>query len=284
LTLLYAADPLRHGGEQVAATLAAAQRQELSLDGLLEAQRGGRLVGAAWGRILPGRTALVWPPRLVAGEENKTAEMLLRQLDRYLQAGDVCLSQALLNTDSREDAARLRAEGYAHAADLVYLACTAEQFPVVRPRTALNFEAYRHRDRRRLAELIESTYVDTRDLPTLNGVRESDDVLDGYQQTGAFDPDRWLLVRKGQQDVGCLLMTDHPADSQWELMYMGLTPSARGRGWGLVMTRYGQWLAGQSECKRMVVAADAANEPALRIYAAAGFVACDRRRVFLKLF
>ena len=36
--------------------------------------------------------------------------------------------------------------------------------------------------------------------------------------------------RCGGSDVGVLLLTDHPVDGQWELLYMGLAPEARGGG------------------------------------------------------
>ena len=41
--------------------------------------------------------------------------------------------------------------------------------------------------------------------------------------------------------------------------------------------------ARQAERKRLVLAVDAANEPALRMYAAAGFQAWDRRSVFVRV-
>ena len=281
---LYARVPLRSRRKEVAATLAAAERRELSLDGLLGASRGSRLVGVVWGRILPGRTALVWPPQLAAGEDTQTAQRLLHRLNEYLQAGDVRLAQTLLSTDAAEDAARLRDAGYVYGADLLYMACLAERFPVHRPRSVLDLEPYSDGDRRRLAELIESTYADTRDLPLLNGARDINDVLDGYRQTGVFRNDRWLFVRHGRQDVGCLLLTDHPGEDQWELMYMGLTPSARGRGWGLQITQYGLWLAAQSGRTRVLLAVDALNQPAVSVYEAAGFLAWDRRSVYLEFF
>ena len=40
-----------------------------------------------------------------------------------------------------------------------------------------------------------------------------------------------------------LLLADHPKARHWELMYMGLVPEVRGRGWGRQIARYAQWLA-----------------------------------------
>ena len=32
--------------------------------------------------------------------------------------------------------------------------------------------------------------------------------------------------------IGCLILTDYPEHAIWELIYMGVLPAARGRGWG----------------------------------------------------
>jgi RimJ/RimL family protein N-acetyltransferase len=283
LSCLFSRMPVRRRSKEMTAVLAAAERHELSLDGLLEAARGGRSVGAVWGRILPGKTALVWPPWMIAGEDDNTADLLLSRLSEQLRTGGARVAQSLLDANLGPDAAHLRRNGYLHAADLLLMACSAKQFPVARPRTCVSFEPYGDRDHRRLAKLVENTYENTRDLPMLNGVRNIDDVLDGYRQTGVFCADRWLFAKDGRKDVGCILMTDHPDEDQWELIYMGITPSGRGRGWGLEITRYGQWLAAQSGRKRIVLAVDAANQPALDVYTAAGFAIWGRRSVFLKV-
>jgi ribosomal protein S18 acetylase RimI-like enzyme len=284
LQLLFAKVEAEQRKAQIATTLAAAKRGEVCLRGLLEARRDTRLAGAVWGRLLTGRGALVWPPQLAEGEAEALVDLLFGRLDAYLKGEGVQLAQALLEPAASRDAERLERHGFTHATDLVYFVCFAERFPVTPPFGELQYDAYQERDRARLIRLIESTYVGTRDLPALNGVRDMDDVVEGYKQTGVFDGRRWLLARDGDRDVGCLLLTDHPSEDQWELMYMGLEPTARGRGWGLEMTRHGLWLAGQSGRRQVVLAADAANRPALRIYESAGFTAWNRRRVMLKLF
>jgi mycothiol synthase len=92
------------------------------------------------------------------------------------------------------------------------------------------------------------------------------------------------MARHDGADLGCLLLADHPDQRIWELVYMGIVPEARGRGLGLALARQAQWRARQAGAERLVLAVDAANEPALRGYAAAGFITWDRRSVFLKLF
>jgi ribosomal protein S18 acetylase RimI-like enzyme len=93
-----------------------------------------------------------------------------------------------------------------------------------------------------------------------------------------------LIARRGQRDVGCLLLADHPLQNQWELVYMGIVPEARGMRLGLAVTRHAQRLAHGAGRERLVLAVDAANAPALELYRRAGFLAWDQRRVFLKIF
>ena len=63
---------------------------------------------------------------------------------------------------------------------------------------------------------------------------------------------------------------------------MGLTPEARGHGWGRQITQHAQYLARRAGVERIVLAVDAANGPALRMYRAMGFEIWDRRTVFVR--
>jgi ribosomal protein S18 acetylase RimI-like enzyme len=137
---------------------------------------------------------------------------------------------------------------------------------------------------RQLESVVEQTYRHTLDCPSVQGLRTVGEVLAGYRTVGQFDPARWLIVHDCRTNaaVGCLLLTEHTNDNHWELLYMGVTPEARGRGLGLEMVRHGQFLAGQSTVERVVLAVDAANSPAIAVYAAAGFETWDRRSVFLR--
>ncbi len=73
----------------------------------------------------------------------------------------------------------------------------------------------------------------------VQGLRSIDDVLAGYKAVGVYDPSRWFLVcaidqnPPGRRDLGCLLLTEHSAEKNWELIYFGVVPEARGSGLGL---------------------------------------------------
>ena len=283
LELVFSHLPAEEREQQVQTLLTHGRSGRVSLECLLEARRGGQLVGAVFSQILPGKTAVVWPPRVMPGQPASLSGELLEAACRRLAAGEVRVAHALLETVTEADDAALRASGFDPLADLLYLVSLEDQFPTSRPTSPLEFEPYRPYNHDRLARVVKATYEQTLDCPRMNDVRSIDEVLQGYRGTGVFDPDRWLIVRHGGGDVGCLLLADHPEHGNWELVYMGLVAAARGNGRGADVARYGQWLAGRAGCGRMVLAVDAENAPAIAMYAAGGFQAWDRRSVFAKV-
>jgi ribosomal protein S18 acetylase RimI-like enzyme len=226
---------------------------------------------------------MFWPPQLVAGEAKQTARHLAEAVVRVLDIMDIEMTQALLPSKDDASADVLNAVGFQCLAELLYLSCEAERFPATRPSAAeLEFEPYSVSIRGRLISVIEQTYRDTLDCVGLNGMRTIDEVIKGYQGTGVFKAENWRIVRAGGQDVGALLLAEHPQARHWELMYMGLAPTARGRGWGQQITEYAKWLAGTARVERIVLGVDATNTPALRMYRASGFEMWDRRTVFVR--
>ena len=252
--------------------------------GLLGAYRNGRLVGAVFSQVQPGKTAAVWPPRAVPGEPRITSEKLLEAACDFLENQDICIAQALIATDSAFDKVLLRSGGFEPLAELLYLVSLQEDFPDAPPSGPLRFEPYNADDHDRLVRIIEATYEQTLDCPRLGGVRRIEDVLAGYRCVGSFDPENWLTVRHCGNDVGCLLLADHPGYDNIELLYMGVVASARRNGWGMDITRHAQWIAAEATRQRLVLAVDAANSPAIDMYTTVGFQTWDRRSVYMRVF
>lgn len=251
------------------------------LDGLFVARQGVDLAGAVLGRALAGKVGVVWPPRCRTDASPRLSLELLAAAESYLQQRQTVLAQALVELEGA-DAAVLQAAGYQRVAELLYLASDAAVFPDAPPAGRVTFEPYTSALQPRLARLVELSYQGTLDCPAVNGLREVADVLEGYRATGVYDPSRWLVARIDDQDVGCLLLTDHPALDQWELIYMGVSPGFRGRGLGTDLVRQGQWLTRQAGRARLVLAVDAANLPALRTYVAAGFWQWGQKAAWVK--
>jgi len=269
---------------QVANLLSAEKTGEMCLDGLLCVRSGKEISGVILAQVQPGRTAAMWPPRTSVEMPETVAERLIAAAFDFLAKRGVRTVQVLLGQSSGEDESRLKSAGFERLADLLYMVSAADTFPKSPPRPPIEFEPYRLESHQRLAAVVEATYRETLDCPALDGARPMDEVLEGYRETGVFDPDRWLIVRHEGKDIGCLLLADHPRHDNWELVYMGLTVDARGHGWGEDIAQHAQWLTNLAGRARLVVAVDAANRPAVKMYAAVGFKTWERCTVYMKVF
>ncbi len=132
--------------------------------------------------------------------------------------------------------------------------------------------------------VLQATYEGSLDMPELDGARGLDDILEGHRAAGLFLPERWQLGRiPGEPDAAAvLLMAEVPARDAWEVIYLGLTPAARGRGLGRAVLRHALDLA-RAHTPRLELAVDLRNAPAVRLYRATGFTIRDRRTVHLAI-
>jgi mycothiol synthase len=241
----------------------------------------GELVGAAWGQRQPGSTAIFWPPRWRETIDPDASVRLTCAAAQALDDLGIRMTQVLLPDSEASTVPALQAAGFARLTELMYLS-----WETTTPESSVSpgpqFEAYDESQRNRLEAAIEATYEETQDCIELGGKRPMQEVLDGYRETGTFRPENWLIVREGDADVGVLLMTEHRAAGHWELLYMGLAPSARGRKLGADVVRCAQRMAHEAGAERIVLAVDAENIPAIKMYNETGFVAWDRRTVFVR--
>ncbi|MBX3411071.1 MAG: GNAT family N-acetyltransferase [Pirellulales bacterium] len=284
LALLCRRLPLEERERHLAALLNSVSSGSPSQAELLVARDRGRLLGGVLVEVQPGRTALLHAPGTTdTASYDELAPRLIAAALVHCRREHVRLVQSLLETDTGCAATALATSGLQHRVDLLYLVSTRDHFPDTMPSTPLEFVPVEAGEEARLAQIIERTYVDSRDCPELDGAREMRDVIEGYRPTGTAAAAPWFFVRKGDRDVGCLLLSDYPAHDQWELVYMGLAPEVRGRTLGMDVARYAQWRARCAARGKLVLAVDAANEPALKMYSACGFLAWDRRSVFVRL-
>ncbi|HWB11344.1 MAG TPA: GNAT family N-acetyltransferase [Pirellulales bacterium] len=278
--------PLEQRGAAVDDLLASVSRGERSLEGLFAAWRGDDVGGALWTERHAGRTAGIWPPQLAAAAPEHLADKLLAHALAELESKNVAMVQCLALTDASSDAQRLRRAGFEHSCDLLYLVSQKGSFPSTSAGADLTFVPVEPTKLDHLAKLVERTYEGTLDCPAMDRRadhrRDCRDVLEGYRATCRGDLSHWFVVLCGAEEVGCLLLACDDRGQSWELVYMGIVPAARGRGLGIELVRHAQWLVARRSGERLVLAVDAANEPALNIYAAAGFLAWDKRSVFLK--
>jgi GNAT superfamily N-acetyltransferase len=271
-------------------------------DGLIEARRDGHLVGAMFSQITPDKTAIVWLPRLVAGEPALTAVKLFDATWQFLVHKRVVLAQALLPTVDKADESVLRLGGFRRLANLLYLVNQLNDlnrpgklskyssrtdidecaWPTDSGSCPFDFEPYRVPWHEQWTKLLEATYEGTLDCLGLEDLRNPEEILTGYRSIGASRSSLWWMARRGHQAVGCLFLADHPRHNNMELLYLGLISGARGRGWGKWLAERAKQLARQAGRRRLVLAVDAANTPAIQTYMAVGFQTWQRRELFAK--
>ena len=122
-----------------------------------------------------------------------------------------------------------------------------------------------------LAVALDGTYEETQDCPELCGLRPTRDVIASHMATGAFDPKRWWLLRVDGAPEGCCLLNHCPASASVELVYIGLSPRARGMGLGRRLLTHALAHIDAENVREVTCAVDTRNTPALRLYHDMGF-------------
>jgi mycothiol synthase len=248
--------------------------------GLLVAQTEEAIVAAAWIQFMPGNSAAVWPPAF----DSQAARQLMSGVDQVLKNCGTPLAQMLFSPSEPIDEKLLSAGGFSKLADLAYLTLERANFPKTPGESQLKFLPRACEFPDQLHAAIEQSYQGTHDCPELNDVRGPAEVVEGYKLQGKFDPENWFLVQSNSTDVGVLILAEHPPGETWELVYMGIVPSARGQGFGEAIVRFAIEQARNSSAERLVLAVDERNALALEMYRRVGFVMWDRRRVYARVY
>lgn len=223
------------------------------------------------------------------------------------------LAQTLLEPREKEAALAFRGAGFTPLGELVYMRRPlSARAPISAPEEpdALWPDGLALRSMENLAHsgvpaeradellraTLEESYVETLDCPELCGLRSVADVLDSHKAVGVYDPSLWWLLFAGEKPVGCLLLTVCPEHDSVELVYLGLSPSARGKGLGArlmtmgiarILDRHlnpdsacgGPWVRGTGG---LTCAVDTRNAPAMRLYKRLGFARFGQRLPFVR--
>lgn len=250
---------------------------------LLIAEEDEQMIAAIWAQPQPGRTAFFWPPQFVAEFDVGLANRLIAQVLEISGSRDLTLLQSIIEPNDSSATRQLTSIGFTHAADLVYLEWLPESVSLV-SNAILEFEPIRRRQLKRLSKALGRTYINSFDCPKFDGLRTLDDTIAGYRATCDRDIQDWMIAVEDGADVGVLLLADFPKLQQLEMVYMGVVPEARNRGIGSALIQRAQAIALQRRAKKLLLAVDAANDPARRLYDRAGFRQWLNRSVFFRTF
>lgn len=280
--------------EQLAASAAVADFEELArqrgmdLTALQIATLDGRLAAAALPVGNAGRTVLLLVSP--AGKSTVAADAMARCAAAVIAAlppGDRPLVQALLDPSEDKAAAALRGVGLKPLATLLYLNRRLKTGRWPRPDlSAFGVLHYSPDTHARFARAIEGSYVDSLDCPPMRGLRGVDDVIAGHRATGEFDPNLWFCLTDGNgpgaAEIGVLLLSPVTAQPMTELVYLGLSPAARGRQVGDRLIKLALHLAAERGDELLSLAVDSGNAPALRAYYRNGLAEIARRVALIR--
>lgn len=285
LAILYRRVPEALRPRLIADVLVEAEQGLIDLTGLWIARRQGRIAGALLTQALAGRAAAVWAPEIdVVWGRRAMAAALVRAALTDLRRRGFQIAQALLDESApRRSAADLQHGGLPRVTELLYLERSTKMALEVKPGLPqFGWKTFGPEHEAAFRQGLDATYKGSLDMPELEGIRSLDDILASHRAGGRFDPTRWCLGRlEHEPDAeAVLLLSEQPDRDAWEIAYLGLSPSARGRGLGRSILAHAIELAGP-HTSRLELSVDARNTPALKLYGSAGFTVFDRRAVHL---
>ncbi|MCI0681881.1 MAG: GNAT family N-acetyltransferase [Gemmataceae bacterium] len=277
---------------------------EIDPAGIFVARSDTGLAGVQVCIPLRGASGLVWLPQLdPACPDRDIANRLVATALGWLRHGGAKLAQAMLPPSDLQYAGALIQCGFRHVTQLVYLRHDLEQVPPVPSAPALRLEPFAPANAAVFARTLERTYDDTLDCPELNGVRTTDEILDGHRGQGAWHPETWWLVHvddgpgahapgshapgadaAGAAPAGVVLLSEFPEGYGWDLSYFGVVPEHRRRGLGRAMLVRTMHVVRDAYGLPLHLAVDRRNAPARRMYEGLGFHTTGVREVLLHLF
>jgi ribosomal protein S18 acetylase RimI-like enzyme len=276
----------------------------IDLTNLWVAEQAGHIAYAALPVLSPGRTMLLFLPARIPTP--LVASALLHALCVHYANRDVHLAQLLLESGTAALRQFLLDHAFLHMADLIYLQTTPP--PGIAPPPlppGCQLATYSPQNHDQFARAILRSYEGSLDCPGLNGMRTIEDTITGHKATGQFDPSTWFLLTETvaphpalakptppshlaaasappPEPLGVLLLSHVARTDALELVYLGLTPQARGRGFGQRLMRLALATTLRANLRRLTLAVDAKNAPALKLYYANGMQRLTARAAFLR--
>jgi len=252
---------------QVAEFFHLAAKRHIDLAQMWVARTAAGLVWAALPVVNPGRTMLLFTPSQERHPPGDAATLLLNQICNHYSNRDVHWAQVLIEPNHSAARRFFGNHGFSEIAELIYL--QGHPHRSVKPAKlgpAMHWQAYDPQTHGLFAQTIMQSYQDSLDCPRLSGLRHIEDVIAGHKATGEFDPALWRLLCENGQPRGVLLLSRIVMTDAMELVYLGLPPEARGRGLGNLLMQEAMHLILRDNRRRLTLAVDSLNAPALRLY------------------
>jgi GNAT superfamily N-acetyltransferase len=268
---------------QVEALHSYTRAYNLSLTNLLIAEDRGRAISACLCVDSPGHIASVFlPASLEAPERIRATAEILDHLTEQARVRQVQLLQSMVDPASTVEPQVLSGCGFTRAARLIYLELDlAEPIPSG-PSFELSWERFSQERAPEFHRVLAATYESSLDCPALNGRRAMEDVIATHRSAGRFEPSSWLIGRWVNQPTGIVLVNAFPERFTSEVVYMGVMPCFRGRGFGAALLRQAVRLARQQGSTALALSVDELNAPARRLYSGFGLRETMRRDAWIR--
>lgn len=257
-----------------------ADRQPATEDVLLWACQEGRILAVSWVTPDPsGQTLLVTLPRCDVAAPPTLLPQMLRRLDAQLrQSGVARLAQALLDRTSPSQARAAEQIGLQYIARLAWFSWIARPVDSVPELQLVPMDSLA---RPAMVEFIGETFRDSWETPALVGSLSAEEYLVAWEARCRPLPRHWYVATCGGRAVGCLLMRVSVPAAEVELVYWGLLPAARGRGWGVRLLQLAQAIAARRG-GLLGGCVDEANTPACKSYRRAGFLLSAEHDLYVR--
>jgi mycothiol synthase len=269
LRLILATDARLAGDAQVLDFLSFCVERKIDTNAMWLAIDRGRIVWAMLPVTAPGRTMLLFTPTVQFVQTPPQAIALLAaSIGQHYRQRGVQLAQILIDPNQRSVVNAYLGAGFEELAELVYLQKSLRRRPASLPALPPGFslQTYSRQTHADFARIIQASYEQSMDCPALNGMRDMKDVIAGHQATGEFDPSLWWILCEQEQPIAVLLLTRLPQGASMELVYLGLSVAARGRGIGDLLMNHAIATATSEGRENLSLAVDSRNQPALRLY------------------
>jgi ribosomal protein S18 acetylase RimI-like enzyme len=248
----------------------------------LEARQNHRFVGALATRIYRDGWADIAPPNMVADADPSMGTAMYGHLAEQLARRQVRLATTYLAAQATMFHDCLVAAGFRRAHDLLVLAVSTGPAGTESQSDDWAIVPYQTLVPTVLPSVFSRTMVGSLDFPDTKTDAPVSDVLERFSEVGCDVPPRWYVLEHRGDPAGCLLITACADRKRGELQYLGVVPEYRGMGAGRVLVQYALRVAALLGLQVVIAGVDAENDPAIAIYAAAGFELAARRCVFFR--
>lgn len=245
----------------------AASARRMDVGAMWVAEMAGRIVWAILPVVNPGRTALLLTSAEMDDASIPAASGLVGEICGNLGRQGLHLTQVLLEPQYAAARRFFLSMRFQEIAELIYLQGYVPRNiqPAAIPRQ-MKWVEYSPETHGLFADAIVRSYQDSLDCPALSGLREIDDVIAGHQASGDFDPSAWQALVEGDRPIGVVLLSRITQTDAMELVYLGLAAKARGRGLGMLLMQHALHRSLKDERRRLSLAVDSRNAPALKLY------------------